>query len=449
MSANFVQISGPGGRVQTLTPGPGPQTYIFNPASLKGTLPNGDFMYADRIRVRVTGSITRVSGSSRATPNWEQLAQALGQTRVYSQFTGEMVNKSMTSVPLLANHDSYFYNGFAQNTRARAQSSGSSGDTVPVEYEFEIPFRRGYLYRETDSCPWLPLLEGGIVEIDLQSERALTAFGWTMTGSWTCEAVVDWFPDAQALIHTPVQSRLYRVSTVGPEYVLRGVGSPNGLDGVVQGSRLAILSWLGQGDSADISDMGHDAGFYAAFGAGGILFASSQLQRLDVPFRDQNSIDSVTSFISSFLAETSPVRHRTNTSPIGAAYAQSDLAGWPFAMDPLLTVTQMRLLNDALNFFPLVWVGPNDKISDLQKVNGDLTFTATLGDPPDTNTLHLFRTDEICGWSAAKVLDLMDRMGLSHTSRGGSYSYIPKYADAKRADESTQWGMPLKVVRNG
>lgn len=446
MSANFVQVSGPGGRVQTLVPAAAPQTYIFNPASLKGTLPNGDFMYADRIRVKVTGVLTRSSGASRPTPNWEQLAQCLGQVRVYSQFTGEMVNKSMTSVPLLANHDSYFHNGFAAPTRARAQSSGSSGDTVPIEYEFEIPFRRGYLYRNTDSCPWLPLLEGGIIEVDLQGASALSSFGWTMSGNWTAECVIDWFPDSQGLIHTPVQSRLYRVTTQGPEYLLRGVGSPNGLDGVVQGSRLAILSWLGQGDSADITDQGHDAGFYAAFAGGGILFASSLLQRLDVPFRDQTSIDSVTSFISSFLAETKPIRYRNNTHS-GETFIANDLAGWPFAMDPLLTATQMLLLNDALNFFPLVWVGHYDKISDLQKVNGDLSFTATLGDPPDGSVLHLFRTDEICGFSAAKVLDLMDRMGLSHTSRGGSYAYIPKYAEAKRADESTQWGMPLKIVR--
>lgn len=444
MSANFVQVSGPGGRVQTLVPGSSAQTYIFNPASLKGTLPGGDFIYADRLRFRIRGNLTKTASADSATPNWEQLAQAFGQVRVYSQFLGEMVNKSLTSVPLLANHDSWFHNGFSPPTRARGQVSGSSGDVIAVEYEFEVPFRRGYLTRQTDSCPWLPFLEGGIIELDLQASNALSAFGWTMSGNWICDLVIDWYPDKQALIHAPVQSRLYKVITSGPEYLIRGVGSPNGLDGVVQGARLAILSWLGSGDSA--SEGGHDSGFYQAFAGGGILFGTNGVTRLDVPFRDQVSIDAVSAWVGSFLADSKAVRHRANM-PFGqfSSVGQNDLADWPYAMNPFLTFASQDLVNDALNFFPLVFPGHYDKISDFQKVDGDLSFTATLSTPPSA-ILNLFRTDEVCGFSAAKVMDLMDRMGLVHQSRGGRYAYIPKYADGKRADDTTNWGMPLKVV---
>jgi len=450
MSGNFTQISGPGGRVQSLAPGGSTGTWIFNPASLKGTLPGGDYLYADRVRFRIVGQLTRnATVGTVPSPNWEALAQAFGQVRVYSQFLGEMVSKPANSVPILANHDSYFNNAFGANTRARGQFSATSGVVKAFEYEFAVDFKRGYLTRETDSCPWMPFLEGGIIELDLAPQTALNTYGWTMTGTWTCEAVIDWFPDKQPLIHAPVQSRLYRVITSGPEYLIKGIGAPNGLDGVVQGARLAILSWLGAGSSAgNYSGSSKDNGFYAAFGGtGGILFGTNGVTRLDVPFREQVSVDSVTSWISSFLAETRPTRFRNNI-PDGqnTATAQTDMAGWPFAMDPALTVGQQSLVNDALDFWPLVWTGHYDKISDMQKVDGDLSFTVTLTTPGSV-VLNLFRTDEVCGFTAAKVMDLMDRMGLPHVARGGAFNFVPKYAGGVRADDTTQWGLPLKIVR--
>ncbi len=449
MGANFVQVSGPGGRFQSFTPGTSLLTWIWNPASLKGSLPGGDLIYADRIRFHVTGQITRnATVGDFGSPNWEALAQQFGQLRVYSQFCGEMVNKSQNSVPLLMNHDSMFHNGFGPSTRIRGMYSGSAGQARAIEYEFQYDFKRSYLERPTDSCPWLGFLEGGIIEVDLMPATALNSYGWTATGTWTMDVEIDWFPDRTPLIHAPIQPRLYRVTTSGPEFLLRGLGAPAGLDGVVQGSRLALLSWLGSGTSnSNHTSASKDNGFYAAFGgSGGVLFGTNGLSRLDVPFRDQVSIDAVSAWISSFLAETTPIRHRTeNPAGLSSNTAQNDLAGWPFAMDPSLTTGQQSYIADSLDFFPLVWPGPYDKIADMQKVDGDLSFTATLNTPP-APSLQLFRTDEVCSFTSAKVMDLMERMGFRHKDRGGRYAWSTKYAGAKRADDTTQWGMPLQIV---
>ena len=71
----------------------------------------------------------------------------------------------------------------------------------------------------------------------------------------------------------------------------------------------------------------------------------------------------------------------------------------------------------------------------------------TFGGTPPTNVLNLFRTDEICGFTPQKVYDIMERMGLRHVDQGGAFSVIPKYAGAKKADQSTIWGFPLKIIR--
>ena len=487
MSANFTQVSGPGGRVQTFDQGAlGPtlntatNTFIWNPASLKGQLDGGDFIYAKRVKFRTWGTMTSAADTTARPipPNWEQLAQIMGSVRVFSQFMGEMLPKSLNSVPLLANHDMYFVNGFRPITRKRGQTMKStSTSTTSVEYVFEAPFEREYLTRGIDSVPWLPFLEGGIFEVDLRAAATLSEYGVTMTGNWNQTCTVDWYCDKQAQIPSPVQSRLYRVSTTGPEYVLKSVGSPQGLDGVASGCRLAVLSWLMKGATASESESPstYDNGFYSIFGAtGGLQLGTNGLTRLDVPFRTQVSVDDVSAWFESFISDVGPLRMienmnvlaYNNTTPgtgLVTDDGSNDMAGWPYAMDPRLTMNPgtgslggenvvidgQSLIRNAANFFPLVWPGHGDKISDFQKVNGDLSFTATLTDPPQSSILNLFRSDEICSYTMAKIYDIMARMGLPHKDTGGAYTVVPKYGDGKRADATTRWGLPLKIVQAG
>ncbi len=191
MSANFTQVSGPGGRSQTIVPAAAVQTWLWNPSSLKGQLDGGDFLYAKRIKLRTTGFVTNTVGTGPTSLNQQQLQQALGQVRVFSQFLGEMVNKSSTSVSILTNHDAYFVNGFKPYTRKRPTSAVTTAVIVPVEIITEIPFEREYLERSTDSCPWMPFLEGGQIEVDMAANTSLLTYGWTPTGNWiqTCTIV--------------------------------------------------------------------------------------------------------------------------------------------------------------------------------------------------------------------------------------------------------------------
>jgi hypothetical protein len=459
MSANFVQVStfgGGGGRTQTLVPGVGTQLFQFAPTGLPGVTDGGDRIYAERIRVRVTGNITRNAGGAATTPapNWEQLAQAFGKVHVFSPDLQEIVPLGHNTVPLLANHDQFTTNGQRPITRKRSTEFGTTGISLPIEYEFEIPFARDYGVRPTDFCPWLPLLDQGVIEFELRPSNALATFGetstgWTMSGNWTAEVVIDWFTDKQSLIHAPVGSRIYQPVTAGPEFILKNVGGAKGYDGVVAGCRLATLSWLAAGATNPNFGAGHDNGFYAAYSPGsGPSFGSNLLTRIDLPWRMQKSINAVTAYLGAFLADQGPVRFRANLSA-GATVTDNDLANWPYTMDPAMSngTNGRSLLIDALDFFPLIWPdhAPRQKISDMQKVNGDLTFTADFANAVGLTT-HLFRTDEVLAFSRVKVLDIMDRMGQTHVDRGGVWRYIVKYGDPKQANVSTQWGMPLKIV---
>jgi hypothetical protein len=454
-SPNFTQIQGPGGRVQTLNaPAGGVNTFIWNPQSLKGQLAGGDFLYARRFKFRSIINMTNTSEGSLTTPSTEQVAQAFGQVRVYSSFLGEVVPKTLNSVPLISNHDQYFSNGFRPITRRRATTTVAAAGTFNYEFIFEVAFERDYLLRSVDSCPWLPFFEGGIIEVDLASQGSLANYGWRVNSA-TQTCTVDWYTDKQALIHSPIQNRLYRVTTSGPEFVLKSVGSPNGLDGVISGSRLAVLSWLAKGETINgASDTIGDNGFYASFGgSGGQAFGTNGLSQIDVPFRDQFSVNDVNAWLEAFLSDTNPIRMFGDqvVEPTNI----TDITQWPFVDSPSVTQVDSAtnagapttsLVCDLLDFWPMIWPVPSDKISDFQKVNGDLSFTATQPNPTGS-ILNLFRTDEVCGFTPDKVMDLMDRMGLPHKQRGGQYQFVPKYAGSKKADPTTVWGFPLKIIK--
>lgn len=459
-SPNFVQVSGPQGRTQTLAASSAPNTFIWNPQSLKGQDAGGDFMYARRIKFRNVIQLTNSTTGAEAPPTQEQVAQALGNVRVFSQFLGEMVPKNLNSVPILYNHDQYFANGFRPITRRRpTPGSLSGGGVFYYEFIFEVPLERDYLMRSLDTCPWLPFFEGAIFEVDIAPSTSLANIGWTV-GNVTQTCTIDYYVDKQALIHSPMQQRLYRVVSGGPEYILKSVGSPNGLDGVVSGSRLACMSWLSAGLSTitgSATGNFHDNGFYAAFGgasSSGPNFGTNGLTRLDVPFRGQVSVDDISAWLEAFLSDCNPIR--MFTSLVQLSTNTGDITQWPFVDSPTNTqalaftnagAPNTSLISDGLDFFPMIWPSPGDRISDFQKVNGDLSFTASQPSPPGSAILNLFRTDEVCGFTPDKVMDLMDRMGLPHKQRGGSHLYVPKYAGAKKADDTTIWGFPLKIIK--
>ena len=456
-SADFVQVSGPNGRVQTFNAGASINTFLWNPQSLRGQLAGGDFLYVKRIKFRNVVVMTNNTEGANSPPSWEAVAQAFGNVRVYSPFLGELVPKSLNSVPLLANHDQYFVNGFRPITRRRPQtSSTSAGGSIQFEFVFEIPFERDYLLRSQDSCPWLPFFEGGTFEVDFNPSTSLNGYGWTVVScQQTC--TIDYYADKQALIHSPIQSRLYKVTSPGPEYTLKGVGSPNGLDGVISGSRLAALSLLSKGYNTQAGNTTStncgDNGYYAAFGGGGgPTFGGNGLIRVEVPFRDQVGIDDVNAMLESFLSDCNPIRMFPNEPNTYVAFG--DVSQFPFVDSPSLVQALaatlvgggQSLVCDLLDFWALIWPQPADKISDFQKVNGDLNVNLNWTTPPG-NILNLFRTDEVCGFTPDKVKDLMGRMGMPHVDNGGTYDFVPKYAGAKKADATTIWGFPLKIIR--
>jgi len=472
MNGNVFQLKGPGGYTPALTASAFPQTFFFDFKGLPAQIGN-DFIYADRIRFRVSGPIHLVNdpgvGHTQLMPNRQQLANIVRQIRVYSPVLGEICPRKASYGTFLINHDERFNKRFKRDVPEQIRVPAGANETeIGVFVDFEICFERDYMISSDDTTPLATMFEGGQLEIDLAPSNAIpnsvANVAWTMgTGAnaWTCRASIEYHHDSQLFIHVPTQARLYEQVLSAPSFELQNVGAPQGLDKVMSGSRLAIMSWLGAGALSldEVPFLIDPCQFYTNAPAGsGVNFAQQGLQRIDIPWRDQRSIIDVQAFLHSFYSDIkrSSIVQQVNASTIAtdewiAGLTNCDLSGFPNMEDILAggaggLMAGDPLLNPALTLWPMIWPGSEQsKIADMQMVDGTLPFSADFGTSPSSRP-YRWRTDEVCQWSPNGILDLMDDIKRPHVSRGGAYALVPKYDGARMSSDRVAAFLPQKVV---
>jgi hypothetical protein len=490
MNGNRWQLQGPGGYTPQLTAGPSPETFFFNLRGLPAKLGN-DYLYADSIRARVFGPIHLTStipstspvsrrGSTMA-PNRQQLANVVRQIRVYSPLLGELYPRRATYGTFLINHDNWFDRRFRRNIPESARqmlSQGQGAETLVQAFvDLEIPFERDYGVSPDDFTPLMSLLEGGQLEIDLAPTNCLTgtnygaALGsnpWVLDGTsnaWSCRASIHYHHDSQLFIHVPTQKRMYEQTLSAPSMELQNVGAPQGLDGVISGSRIAVMSMLGVGPTVTVveSDVQVDPNkFYTNAAAGsGVNFAEQGLSRLDIPWRDQRSVIDVQSWIQDFMTDIKrvPLQQQWGANEALTIEAEnglilSDLSGFPYDEDivaqfnslPSAPAVGDPLLNPHLGFWPIIWPSAEgSKVADMQMVDGTLQHSMDFATPPSSRA-YRFRTDEVTMFTPDKMMDIMDALQVPHVNRGGQNVYIPKYDGSRMGSQRVAAFLPQKIV---
>ncbi len=468
MNGNVFQLKGPGGYTPSLTASAFPQTFFFDFKGLPAQIGN-DFIYADRIRFRVSGPIhllaDAAAGHSELMPNRQQLANVVRQIRVYSPVLGEICPRKASYGTFLINHDERFNKRFKRDVPEQLRDVAAVTTTeIGVFVDFEICFERDYMISPDDTTPLATMFEGGQLEIDLAPTNALPPgvanVPWVLgtgTNAWTCRASIEYHHDSQLFIHVPTQARLYEQVLSAPSFELQNVGAPQGLDKVMSGSRMAIMSWLGAGalSGDEVPFLIDPCQFYTNAPAGsGVNFAQQGIQRIDIPWRDQRSIIDVQAFLHSFYSDIKRdnIRQQINDRVIAsddwiAGLTVCDLSGFPNQEDILRSIMSGDpLLNAALTLWPMIWPpSEQGKIADMQMVDGTLPFSADFATSPSSRP-YRWRTDEVCQWSPTGILDLMDDIKRPHVQRGGQYALVPKYDGARMASDRVAAFLPQKVV---
>lgn len=425
-TASIFQLSSAGNRAPTLTPSGNIQSLTFNLTSMPGAV-DDMYCYAQAIVVRVDYTLTGAGGNA---VNMDALWKMVDSFRLYSPRLKELYPQPRTRGVDVAWFDQPLGGGYRPTQITRAQIAMTNATDFTGSLYFRIPLSFEFLQRPEDCGIWMPFLENGLLEVRLAANNVLntdSASAVLKATPFTFTSWVEFLPIPEALIQTPFQFRLYEWNTAGTQMKLQGVGSPNGLDGVTPGSRIAALGWYSLNTIA---------------GLGGIAnFAN--LNRLALPWKKQDSIDQVDSVIRSSMFEVMGKRAGGVVGG-GAASALHDGGQWPFTM----AAAPNNLLNTAdLAVFPLILPGWDSQSSKAMKAPASELFFDT-GWTATPNGTHRFRTLEICNYDEGFIQQLQELMGRPVAS----YVAYPKMRGKQRANAVKRgkiFGLPRVMTKKG
>jgi hypothetical protein len=417
------QLAAGGNRAPTLTPSANVQSTTFNITSCPGAI--GDaYAYAQNVVVRVDYTIT---GGGGTAANQDQLAKMVDSFRLYSPTLKELYPQPRTRGVDVWWFDSWMGSGYRPAQVSRAQIAMTNATDFTGSIYYVLPLSFSFLQRSDDTGIWMPFLENGLLEVRLAASTVLntdSAGAVLKATPFTITAWIEMLPIAEAIVQAPFQFRLYEWNTAGTQMKLQGVGSPNGLDGVMPGSRIAALGWYSASTEA---------------GLGGVAdFAT--LNRLAIPWRYQDSIDQPDAVVRAAL---NCIGKRAGAIVAGAATLH-DGGGWPYTMSAAPNNLALGPSNK-LAVFPLIIPGWDSQISKFMKApSSELMFDTGWSAVP--NGTHRFRTLEFCAYDPQFSATLLAKMG-KPASTHVAYPKMSEGQPASKVKPGKLWGLP-RVARN-
>jgi len=354
-----------GGKNPTITPG-NAQTVTF----AMNNVPvgkNGRFWYyVTAIVVKLVTVVDQPSAGSAAI-NSDKLWKIVQSLQVQCPLLGQLFTHANTSGAAMGNIIQRY--GFGFNAlHSRAQIPTTDADTTVTLY-YRIPFAYEFLKKPHETAPWGGFLEGGTVEVRIAASTVLDgdSTGAVIKATTSLRCWMELIPVPEVCLHAPTHWRLHIIPGSSTRSTIQDMGSSDGLQGIDQSKGVGIASLLYLTDATGIGLGGPDG--------------ADNITGIDVPWRDQDRIDSVDAFYVAFEAMQGNARQNRNAVPV-----PHDGGSWPYT----IAATPNGDLNDAQAlFFPIVSCGRDFETSKLQTLAGakDINFQYTSTPSASANLL--------------------------------------------------------------
>jgi hypothetical protein len=356
----YRQLAAAGVRAPTVTPGADIQSATFNVIGLPPV--TGDMRnYAMNFVVRLTTVFDPDAAGSAV--NWDKLYKCMSSIRLFSPMLGEPYQTAHTRGAVLGHIYQVLGSGYCYPQPARIQLPASTDADVTLDLYYVLPIGHEFLQKPHETAQFIGLYEQGELEARVAASSALDGdyAGAVLKATTTLRAWIEYIPSPDNFIGVPFQFREYIIPGNSTEFVLRGMGGASGLKGVANdGCGLGALGWLTDATGIGLS------------GADG----ADEINRIDIPWRSQSSIDIVDPFFSSLRRM---VQHRVGPISGLGTTIMHDGGGWPYTM---AATPDNSLANAQALFVPLVMPGKNFETSKAQHVKGDNPINLGFGTTP-------------------------------------------------------------------
>jgi len=351
----YRQLSAAGTRTPSVTPSASDVSSVtFNLIGLPPV--TGDMRnYVTAFCFRVTQTLDADAAGSAI--NFDQLYKGVSSARVFTPLLGEPYQAAHTRGAVLGHFIQVLGAGYAYPQPARAQIAASTDQDITVDLYYVLPVSLEFLQKPHETSQFIGLYEQGELEVRIATTAAYDGdyAGMVTKAPCTLRAWVEYVPSPDNFIGVPFQFKEYVVPGSSTEFILRGVGGGSGLKGIANdGCGLAALVWL------------TDATGIGLGGADGV----DEINRVDVPFRSQQSVDIVDPLFSMLRRM---VQHRTGPS------SSVDASTWPYTQ---AATVNNSLANSQAMFLPLIMPGKNFETSKAQHVRGDLSLNIGFNSVP-------------------------------------------------------------------
>lgn len=384
----YKQLAAAGVKAPTVTPGTDVQSTTFN---LTGLEPfTGDMRnYVQNVIVRCTTVVDPDAAGSAV--DWDKLYKVTNGIRLFSPLLGEPYPLAHTRGAVLGHLNQVVAGGYAYPQPARLQIPASTDTDVTIDMYYVLPFSFECFVKPHETAQWIGLFDQGELEHRFAASTVLDGdyAGAVTKATTTIRAWVEYYPSNDVAIGVPFQFREYICPGSSTEFVLRGVGQSSGLRGTAPGAGLIMLAWLTDATGIGLS------------GADGV----DEINRIDLPWRSQVSIDVVDPYFCSLRRmvgkRVGPIMTVTSAVP-------ADGAGWPYT---IAATPYNSLANAQAMFLPIIMPGREFETSKAQRVQGDLIVNMGFGSTPSGSSR--FATCELLEYELSHLAVIAKAMGLN------------------------------------
>lgn len=393
----ILDLTSDGGSSVSVTPGTTPQKVEFLVQAPKAGV--GDAWPIALNYVSCIRTTFDQAASGGTVVNWDQLALVADSFDVQSPTLGNTHARNTFTGPITKHIIEFISSGYEYSDGARIQLIAADGD-VTLDMYYVLPMAHECFEKPHHSGVWLGWLNATKVVTYTATAAAVDPLstGAVLKAPTSVRTWIEYVVSNELLMPTINQWVMYETpATGGTTAIVNGIGTANGLQDVLDGSRVAALLEL------------------TSILMGGATTADAYTS-VTIPQIAQDVTVNIDAFFSAYrrligghVGPISGVSAVTNTAGVIANAALVDRAGNPNLMG--VTTTVNNLLNSpAALYIPYRAPGKSAMLSKMLKFFGDLKITRTFSTVPSSGKFR-FVTNELRELGPAKKQELIGKTG--------------------------------------